>query len=74
MSVENSGHATVQQLTANQSSTTATLPQYSVPAAQLPGGSKYNQLLSVSFSVSSSVVSDYFSFLLFSIYLFIFCY
>ncbi|KAM3722916.1 Diphthine methyltransferase [Dirofilaria immitis] len=46
MSGESSGH-TIQQLTSNQSSTTATLPQYSVPAAQVTGASKYTQLLSV---------------------------
>uniref|UniRef100_A0A0R3S2N8 methylated diphthine methylhydrolase n=1 Tax=Elaeophora elaphi TaxID=1147741 RepID=A0A0R3S2N8_9BILA len=46
MSGEISGH-TIQQLTVNHSSTTATLPQYSVPAAQVSGASKYIQLLSV---------------------------
>ncbi|VIO92752.1 WD domain protein, putative [Brugia malayi] len=46
MSGETGGH-TIQQLTSNQSSTTATLPQYSVPAAQVSGTSKYTQLLSV---------------------------
>ncbi|OZC08474.1 hypothetical protein X798_04535, partial [Onchocerca flexuosa] len=46
MSGESSGH-TIQQLTSNQSSATATLPQYSVPAAQVSGASKYTQLLSV---------------------------
>lgn len=46
MSGETGGH-TIQQLTSNQSSTTATLPQYSVPAAQVSGASKYTQLLSV---------------------------
>ncbi|VDN37064.1 unnamed protein product [Gongylonema pulchrum] len=44
---EGTAHAAVQQLTPNQSSTTATLPQYSVPAAQVFGGSKYNQLLNI---------------------------
>ncbi|VDK77858.1 unnamed protein product [Litomosoides sigmodontis] len=47
MSCETGGGHTIQQLTSNQSSTTATLPQYSVPAAQVSGTSKYTQLLSV---------------------------
>ncbi|VDN55238.1 unnamed protein product [Dracunculus medinensis] len=38
---------TVQQLTSNQSSTTATLPQYSVPSTVSSGSSKYQQLLNV---------------------------
>lgn len=46
MSGETGGH-TIQQLASNQSSTTATLPQYSVPAIQVSGASKYTQLLSV---------------------------
>ncbi|VBB28265.1 unnamed protein product [Acanthocheilonema viteae] len=46
MSGETGGH-TIQQLSSNQSSTTATLPQYSVPATQVSGASKYTQLLSV---------------------------
>ncbi|VDM39718.1 unnamed protein product [Toxocara canis] len=40
---------TVHQLNSNHSSTTATLPQYSVPAPQVAGASKYSQLLSVCF-------------------------
>ncbi|VDN05059.1 unnamed protein product [Thelazia callipaeda] len=46
MSNDNGGHA-VPQLTNNQSSATATLPQYSVPAAQVAGASKYTQLLNI---------------------------
>lgn len=50
---------TVHQLTTNQSSTTATLPQYSVPAPQVAGASKYSQLLSVIEELSKDIRPTY---------------
>ncbi|VDK45487.1 unnamed protein product [Anisakis simplex] len=50
---------TVHQLNSNHSSTTATLPQYSVPAPQLAGTSKYSQLLSVIEELSKDIRPTY---------------